>query len=227
MNYIYFKELPKLTQVGTHKDTGEPLYFTTWPLVPMLIIDAPDRPNQSNKVLDTPEWTEHLRKTEDVALLAFNTVISLSEKIPFHSNEQVFEWLKSKGITQEPDGLYEFDGEYKIKYILINRVESGNITETIVDEDVYNASILEKKKVAIIKPTIQEETCPTCGSKVKIEGHTTKYYVPLNKEEKDNVRNAAEKSWDEINGQHPEGVNPYAFVIGFKEGYKYFKDNTS
>lgn len=129
-------------------------------LLPMLIIDAPEDflkpfPETVEQVIafeadeegESEKWANQWKDT-------------LASAIPFHSNEQVYEWLKSKGITPEAEGLYEFDGEIKFKYFCFigNDNNLGGHWHEITERD-YCGGLLcpQKKKVATIK------RCRNCG----------------------------------------------------------------
>lgn len=126
MNYIYLKQSPDpvkfgditihgfycdITRGGSHVfkfNSDIPRRYTSLngivALTPLLIMDAPEhKMNKSFYYGEEQLWKER-----------FNEIISLP-MIPFHSNEEVYTWLKMKGFTPEPESLIEFDGEVKIE----------------------------------------------------------------------------------------------------------------
>lgn len=114
MNYLYFKvsdapvKVGDLTTEGIIKErtnagdfivqinNNETDVFGGYylqALIPLLIMDAPE--GYSKYTADRWQEFEVLKKNA----------------IPFHSNEQVYEYIKVKGIKPEAEMLIEFDGE--------------------------------------------------------------------------------------------------------------------
>lgn len=119
-------------------------------LTPLLITDAPDLPYKKYLFGDFEEGSGTL--DEDIKT-HFKKYVK--QGIPFHSNEQVYNWLKSKGIKPEAEMLIEFDGEVEFKYMIASDDSVGNPTRWAeYTEPSYNRCIgPHKKKVAIIKDT--------------------------------------------------------------------------
>lgn len=103
-------------------------------LIPLLIMDAPEYERYGDdKAIDRRIWRQE----------------NIPNAIPFHSNQEVYEYLQSKGIKPEAEMLIEFDGEVEIKYKCIGAGFLGNCEASL--GECSNCS-----KVALIKQPVQE-----------------------------------------------------------------------
>jgi hypothetical protein len=138
-SYIYFKKSDDPIKIGDLTDHGIVQFITTAQdyiiekhsysryefvkLLPMLIMDAPEEPNivRSSNIpeSDYENWINEMDNYKHDA-------------IPFKSNSEVYAWLQSKGITPEPEGLYEFDGEVEIQDIAINKNTHQIMNQAII-----------------------------------------------------------------------------------------------
>lgn len=84
-------------------------------LTPMLIMDDPEIFSDQNKY-----WKDQTREDQgffiDELWESDVKKYGIKHGIPFHSNESVYEYLKSKGIKPADETLIEFDGEIELKY---------------------------------------------------------------------------------------------------------------
>lgn len=152
MNYLYLKvsdapvKVGDLTTEGIIQATRSDgiSYINDFPyrqelndfkvLTPLLIMDAP----------------------ENIGLISDKLFYALNP-IPFHSNDQVYSWMQSKGIKPEAEMLVEFDGEVEIKYLGCEKEDF--IKHFTIDEYQFNTTTYFKKKVAIIKePEVKQES---------------------------------------------------------------------
>jgi hypothetical protein len=159
MNYIYFQKSTEPLKIGDLTESGlvTEVYFpriTTTQrvyeaphvpesLLPMLIIDAPDNFERL--------WKESNPKmlTRDALQIQF-----IERAIPFADNTEVWNWLQSKGIKPEVEGLYEFNARIDFQD------DCQDLTSNTASCSRYRDGISCKNciKILDIKPLVQEES---------------------------------------------------------------------
>lgn len=151
-NYIYLKTSIEPVKVGDLILHLKGVFAGTYHIV----TDTHQKqiniyPNDNNFVwfiplliMDAPELNPRLKGNLDWLLIN----MSSNSIIPFHSDEQVYNWFKKKGITPKDEGLYEFDGKVEIclKCKWNNECFSTGNEKIISCSECYKRAIIKEEQ---------------------------------------------------------------------------------